>query len=65
MIKLGLGVSKKIAPATWADNLSYFFVFNLFCKNGTAFLENKNIFQWELFKAIYNPKIKFEAQTIC
>jgi len=46
VIKLGLGVNKKkFAPATWADNLSNFFGFDLFSKNGTGFLKNKNIFQ--------------------
>ncbi len=38
VIELGLGVNKFIfllqylAPATWADHLSNFFVFNLYCK---------------------------------
>jgi hypothetical protein len=29
------------APATWADHLTNFFVFNLFCKNWTVFAESK------------------------
>jgi len=28
------GKQKKNSPATWADHLSNFFVFNLFFKNG-------------------------------
>lgn len=39
-IKTG-GEQIYFAPTTLADHLSNFFVCNLFCKNGTIFLENK------------------------
>jgi len=38
-------------------DLSNFFVFNSFCKNGTVFLENKNAFQKVLFRTVYNSEI--------
>jgi len=43
VIKLGLGVNIFFAPASWADHLSNFFVFNLFCQKVTVNLQNKNI----------------------
>jgi len=55
--KLGLGVNKqKIAPATWADNLSNFLFLIYFEKMGQSFLKTKISFNKYYLRLFTTPK---------
>jgi hypothetical protein len=46
------------APATWADHLSNFFVFNLFCMR-QSFFKTKIAFNRNYFRLFITPKSSF------
>jgi len=66
VIKLGVGLNQKNLLQLLGQMICKTFVFLIyFVQMGpSVFLKNKNVFQKVLFKAIYNSKIMFVAQTM-